>query len=201
MSSFKPRFGASLAVTILVVAAVFGAGALLVVGAANWWTPESQGEQPLLAEVTLESFVHDVLDQGEVESSNNVEVKCLVKSRNSGGTEIIWIIDEGETVVEGEKILQLDSSAIRRRTRSAANFVQHQFGNKGSSQKHLRGSADCSQGVPRRRFRTRENARFRARFSWQKKTNVAQSSTLDTVSDWQRKVMLPPYNLRQIDSR
>jgi len=78
----------------------------------RWFGGDETGEQPIMTEVVVEPFSHDVLDQGEVESSNNVEVKCLVKSRNSGGTEIIWVIDEGEVVEKDQVVLRLDSSAL-----------------------------------------------------------------------------------------
>lgn len=59
-------------------------------------------------------FDHIVLEQGEIESSSNIEVICLVKSRGSGsgGTSILWVIDEGTRVEEGDKLVELDSSQL-----------------------------------------------------------------------------------------
>jgi HlyD family secretion protein len=57
-------------------------------------------------------FEHVVLEQGEVESSKNIELICEVKSRNSSGTAILWVIPEGTAVQEGDKLVELDSSAL-----------------------------------------------------------------------------------------
>lgn len=60
-------------------------------------------------------FDHIVLTQGEIESSSNIEVICQVKSTgggSGGGTSILWVIDEGTAVKEGEKLVELDSSQL-----------------------------------------------------------------------------------------
>lgn len=49
-----------------------------------------------------------VNDDGNVESSNNLDVKCEVE----GGSQILWIVPEGSEVKAGDKLVQLDSSAI-----------------------------------------------------------------------------------------
>lgn len=94
-----------------------GAVAAMVLGATWWFFAGNSGnklsEEPITAEVIRAAFVHNVIDQGEVESSNNTEVKCHVPSRNSGGTELIWVIEEGTWVTEGEKLVELDSSAMQ----------------------------------------------------------------------------------------
>ncbi|TWT79344.1 macrolide transporter subunit MacA [Planctomycetes bacterium CA13] len=61
-------------------------------------------------EVTRGSFDHIVLEQGEIESSSNIEVLCEVEARGGGGTPILWVIDEGTRVKEGDKLVELDSS-------------------------------------------------------------------------------------------
>src|SRR6266481_1665601 len=40
--------------------------------------------------------------------SSNIEVKCRV----AGGSTILWIVDDGKIVEEGEEIVRLDTSAI-----------------------------------------------------------------------------------------
>ena len=57
-------------------------------------------------------FDHIVLEQGEVESSSNTEIVCEVKSRGSGGTAILWVIEEGTKVKKGEKLVELDSAEL-----------------------------------------------------------------------------------------
>jgi multidrug resistance efflux pump len=48
--------------------------------------------------VERKPFQHTVIEQGDIESSSNVEVECKVRSRNSSGVQIIWVIDEGTRV-------------------------------------------------------------------------------------------------------
>ncbi len=57
-------------------------------------------------------FDHVVLEQGDVESSSNNEVKCMVEARGGTGTPILWVIDEGSYVKKGDKLCELDSSAL-----------------------------------------------------------------------------------------
>ena len=73
------------------------------------------GDAPLLASVERGPYEHMVLEQGEVESSNNVEIRCQVRSRNQGGdrsTSIIEVIPEGTVVAEGDWLITFDSSAL-----------------------------------------------------------------------------------------
>ena len=66
----------------------------------------------IVASVTTGPFDHIVLEQGEIESSKNTEVICEVKSRGYTGIPILWVIDEGTKVSEGDKLVELDSSTI-----------------------------------------------------------------------------------------
>ncbi|MGH2628266.1 MAG: efflux RND transporter periplasmic adaptor subunit, partial [Anaerolineales bacterium] len=49
-----------------------------------------------------------VTADGNVESASNLEVKCRV----AGGSTILWIVEDGRLVEEGEEIVKLDTSAI-----------------------------------------------------------------------------------------
>ncbi|MEZ6137741.1 MAG: biotin/lipoyl-binding protein [Pirellulaceae bacterium] len=62
--------------------------------------------------VTSGPFDHIVLEQGEVESSSNIDVICEVKSRGGAGLPILWVIDEGTYVKKGDKLVELDASAL-----------------------------------------------------------------------------------------
>ena len=55
-------------------------------------------------------YSHIVLEQGAVESSSNIEIRCEVRS--SGGTEILWVIDEGEIVKRGDKLVELSTASL-----------------------------------------------------------------------------------------
>ena len=57
-------------------------------------------------------FDHIVLEQGEVESSSNTEIVCEVKSRGSGGTAILWVLEEGTKVKKGDKLVELDAADL-----------------------------------------------------------------------------------------
>ena len=68
---------------------------------------------PILAEVTQGEFVSKVLDQGEIESSANVELRCEVKARN-GETTVLKTTQEGSRVEEGDFLVQLDATSFEK---------------------------------------------------------------------------------------
>ncbi|MEQ1827533.1 MAG: hypothetical protein ABL921_16360, partial [Pirellula sp.] len=94
--------------------------AIALFGAAGyaWWRTsghtmyESSEDAPMLHEVAAGPFDHIVLEQGEIESSSNNEVKCEVKGRGTSGTPILNVLAEGTFVKKGDKLCQLDSSAL-----------------------------------------------------------------------------------------
>jgi RND family efflux transporter MFP subunit len=49
-----------------------------------------------------------VTENGAVESSNNKEIKCLVK----GGSTVLWVIETGTIVQPGDELVKLDQSQI-----------------------------------------------------------------------------------------
>jgi RND family efflux transporter MFP subunit len=67
----------------------------------------------IVATASRGPFDHIVLEQGELESTSNVDVVCKVRARGgSAGTAILWVIEEGSVVKEGDKLVELDSSAL-----------------------------------------------------------------------------------------
>lgn len=82
-------------------------------------------------------FEHVVLEQGEVESSKNIEVICEVKSRNSAGTAILWVIPEGTVVQEGDKLVELDSSALENELKQQRILVNSALAAKISAESAL----------------------------------------------------------------
>lgn len=77
--------------------------------------PFSSSEK--LADVSSVSVVRGpfdfiVLEQGELESSNNIEIICEVKSENGFGTPILWVVEEGSYVYPGDRLVELDSSGL-----------------------------------------------------------------------------------------
>jgi HlyD family secretion protein len=73
---------------------------------------DSEAAAPMTEVVLRGSFDHIVVEQGEIESSSNNEVKCAVKAKGYSGTPILTVLDEGTLVKKGEQICQLDSSAL-----------------------------------------------------------------------------------------
>jgi HlyD family secretion protein len=58
--------------------------------------------------VTRGNMVIVVTEDGNVESSSNVDVKCEV----AGGSTILWLVKDGTRVNEGDDLVRLDSSTI-----------------------------------------------------------------------------------------
>ena len=91
-------------------------GALLILFLVRWWASDSKPTETnvLTYVVSRGAFHHVVVEQGEVESSRNVEIRCEVKTRNSQGITILEVVDEGTRVKRGDILLKLDSSALDR---------------------------------------------------------------------------------------
>ena len=114
MKSNKPeehRHGnawAGLVICLFLIAIVGGAGYTVLSSSQGTVDPDE-----LITQVARRGpFDHIVLEQGEVESSSNTEIVCGVKSRGSGGTAILWVIEEGTRVKKGEKLVELDSAEL-----------------------------------------------------------------------------------------
>lgn len=86
------------------------------IGGVVWFTmfrgEQAKGPGPLVRQVSTGPYDSVVLEQGEVESSSNVEIRCEVKSRNAGGITILEVMPEGSIVKEGDLLVRLDSSAL-----------------------------------------------------------------------------------------
>jgi len=105
------REGVSRLIIILVVL-------LLAGGAYGAYAVSANGSRepafnPILAEVTQGEFVSKVLDQGEIESSANVELRCEVKARN-GTTTVLKTTLEGSRVKEGDFLVQIDATSFEK---------------------------------------------------------------------------------------
>ena len=107
-----------------------------LVGGLAWLLMRGGGDDltatPLLAAVARGPYEHIVLEQGEVESSNNVEIRCEIKARAGASsvgptTSVIDVIPEGEYVKEGDWLITFDSSALEQeanRQRIAVNTAE-----------------------------------------------------------------------------
>ena len=98
--------------TLLILLGVFG-GAGYAYYSANYGAPLITDFDEIITDVVMRGpFDHIVLEQGEVESSSNIDVNCEIKTRGSGGTSILWVIEEGSYVKEGDKLVELDSAPL-----------------------------------------------------------------------------------------
>lgn len=96
---------------------IFGIVAVALIGVAGYFYFSGNGEaeeiDPIMAKVTRGEFVSQVLDQGEVQSSENVEIRCEVRARN-GSLSVLTVTPEGTMVKPGDFLVQLDSTAFEK---------------------------------------------------------------------------------------
>ena len=97
---------------------VFSLVAVALVGGAIYYyltnvASQETKIQPILVAVTAGEFVSQVLDQGEVQSSENVEIRCEVSARGSS-LSVIQVCQEGTLVKEGDFLVRLDSSSFEK---------------------------------------------------------------------------------------
>lgn len=108
--SFSPRRGISKLQMVMTLALVTALG-LVTYGFVARPDPKLV-ERPLTKVVSKGPFEHVVLEQGEIESSSNVEIRCEVKSRGMSGITIIDVVPEGTIVEKGDVLVKLDSTAL-----------------------------------------------------------------------------------------
>ncbi|MFO0940611.1 MAG: HlyD family efflux transporter periplasmic adaptor subunit [Pirellulales bacterium] len=70
-------------------------------------------EEPILFEVIKGPFDHIVLEQGEIESSSNIDVVNEVKARGATGMTILSVVPEGTYVKKSDKLVELDASGLQ----------------------------------------------------------------------------------------
>lgn len=117
----RSRRGSASSTLTLCTAGIFVLGIagaqLLGGGIGDFWNRLIGKEEPvefLTTQAVEDTFVHSVLERGEVESSSNVEVRCEVRGRTSStGTNILEIVPEGTRVYEGDFLVRLDDSLLQ----------------------------------------------------------------------------------------
>lgn len=70
--------------------------------------PSKTESAALTHSVSRERLLVTVTEDGNVESASNVDVKCQV----AGGATILWIVEDGKLVEEGEVLVRLDDSNL-----------------------------------------------------------------------------------------
>ena len=92
----------------------FALGVVGLMGTAAYTLPNwdfggaGSRENWLTKPVSRQRLVLTVTEDGNIESASNIDVKCQVK----GGSKILWIVEDGKQVEEGELIVKLDKSTI-----------------------------------------------------------------------------------------
>ena len=86
----------------LSTAAVWGARRIISDRSAN------QDSKKLTYQVTRGDLLVIVTEDGNVESASNSDIKCQV----AGGSSILWIVPDGSNVRKGDKLIELDASAL-----------------------------------------------------------------------------------------
>lgn len=98
----------------IVAAGLIAMACLAVVIYYNFFRPsEEVVVDAIMKSVTKGEFVAKVLDQGEVQSAENVEIKCNVGSRN-GNVSVIDVVPEGTKVNGGDWLVTLDSESFEK---------------------------------------------------------------------------------------
>ncbi|MCA9161549.1 MAG: efflux RND transporter periplasmic adaptor subunit [Planctomycetales bacterium] len=149
----------SIVVTIVIAMVVVG----LLIGV-TWFflrgDSNAEIDAPLLSQAKRDSFEHVVIEQGEVESSSNVDVVCEIKSRSmgSGGVAILWVIDEGARVKKGERLVELDASALEQEMKQQRNVVNSSLAAKISAEALLQQAIIAKQEYLDGTFTTEEKA-------------------------------------------
>lgn len=102
------------AIVPIMIAGIMALGGLAFL---MYWTFFRSGDDAvvdaILKPVIKGEFVAKVLDQGEVQSAENIEIKCQVGSRN-GNVTVIDAVKEGTKVYEGDWLISLDSTAFEK---------------------------------------------------------------------------------------
>ena len=97
--------------------ALFGVVAIGLIAVTIYYMSSGEGTamaiEPILAAVEKGEFVAQVLDQGEVQSSENVEIRCEVRARN-GAISVIQVVPEGTRVTAGDLLVRLDSTSFEK---------------------------------------------------------------------------------------
>ncbi len=105
-----PDGGASWSLRIIIVLVLVG-----ILGGGVWGSVHLLSKQGagrissiLTAPVKRGELLVTVVEDGNLESASNIDIKCEV----AGGTSILWIVADGTEVKKGDKIVELDSAAL-----------------------------------------------------------------------------------------
>ncbi len=93
---------------LVILVAATGGGALWLIRSETQSTDDA-----LVHTVERGEFVLEVAERGEIESAENVNIRCEVSSRGGrGGVKILQLISEGTRVEKGDFLIRLDSAEL-----------------------------------------------------------------------------------------
>jgi multidrug efflux pump subunit AcrA (membrane-fusion protein) len=98
----------------VVAMGIIGVGVAVLLATGRKGDNELALNPPLTDVVKRGPYKHEVIEQGEVESSNNVEIRCELRARSVTGpsTSIIDVVREGTQVQKGDWLITFDSSTL-----------------------------------------------------------------------------------------
>lgn len=84
--------------------------ALTAAGFASWLGKMSTKSQAALQTHAAKrgELVVTITEDGNLESADNLDIKCEV----AGGSTILWIVEDGKTVTQGDPLVRLESSQL-----------------------------------------------------------------------------------------
>ncbi len=149
---------------------IFTVVAIALVGVGIFfYYPSFSGNQdsidPILATVTRGEFVSQVLDQGEVQSSENVEIRCEVSARG-GSLSVIEVCPEGTRVKAGDFLVRLDSSSFEKELEqqkiAVANSLTSVIQSKAAKEAAVASRKEYVEGIFVEKLKEIENEAFDA---------------------------------------
>ncbi len=92
----------------LLIVLIFLAVAATLVPLLGWTWSEDESQGYMTHTIRRGNLSVTVTENGMLESSNNEEIKCMVK----GGSTVLWVIETGTFVKSGDELVRLDTSLI-----------------------------------------------------------------------------------------
>jgi len=144
--------------------------ALALLGYGGYWlysnTQIGTAEfKPITAFVTEGDFIAQVLDQGEIQSSANVEVRCAARARN-GELRVIEVVAEGTRVKGGDFLVRLDQTIFETEREQQkiqlANAKTAQIQSDAAHKAAVASLDEYKEGIYKEAYKTIENEIFDA---------------------------------------
>ena len=108
---YTRRNGNATVILLVIVSLVLALGLWLLFVSVKTALLQNQVASFKFRQVENGLFKHTVIESGVIESSQNIDIICNVRSR-AGGVQIIWVIEEGTQVQKGDKLVELDTTTL-----------------------------------------------------------------------------------------